>query len=99
MAQLSYTQPVRAKKLTATSHQAVTGPAVFYGLDVNDDASGNVHVHVYNGTSNTGVMVSSAVPANGDHDQHWFGPNGILCPSGIYVEVVSGTPSGSIFYR
>lgn len=99
MPQRSYTQPVLAKKFSATSHQAVTGDAVFFGLDVNDDASGNVHIHIYNGTNNTGVMVGSAKPPNGGHEKVWYGPNGILCSDGIYIEVVSGTLSGALFYR
>ena len=99
MPQRSYTQPVLAKALSAASHQAVTGDAVFFGLDVNDDSSGNVHIHVYNGTNNTGVMVGSAKPPNGGHEKSWFGPNGILCSDGIYIEVVSGTLTGALFYR
>lgn len=95
----NYLGPATVVALTGSSQQAVTGAAIFMGLDVNDDASGTVHVHVYNGTDNTGDLVASAVPANGDHDVDWFGPNGIACPDGIYVEVTSGTPDGSIFYR
>lgn len=94
-----FTEATRIFTLSGVSEQAVSGAAIFMGLDVNDDDSGNVHIHIYNGTDTTGNLIAGAVPANGDHDSHWFGPNGIYCPDGIYIEVDAGTPSGSIFYR
>ena len=85
--------------LTGVDQQAVTGAAVLLGLDVNDDDSANVHVHVHAGTDVTGSLVASADPSAGGHDALWFGPGGIKCPDGIYVNVVTGTPAGVIFYR
>jgi hypothetical protein len=96
---INYLGPATAVVLTGSSQQAVSGSSIFMGLDVSDDAMSSVHVHIHNGTSNTGTLVASAQPANGGHDELWFGPNGVHCPDGIYVDVVSGTPSGSIFYR
>ncbi len=94
-----FTEASRIFTLSGSSEQVVSSAAIFMGLDVNDDDSGNVHIHIYNGADGTGDLIAGAVPPNGDHDSHWFGPNGIYCPDGIYVEVDSGTPSGSIFYR
>lgn len=99
MAQRSNDGPARVVSLTGASQQAVAGACVYLGLDVNDDDSGNVHVHVYDGTDNTGKMIASAVPANGGHDIHWVGECGIACETGLFVEVVTGTPEGSVFYR
>lgn len=99
MAQRSNDGAAEVVELTGADQQAVTGAAVLLGLDINDDDSGNVHVHVHSGTDNTGPLVCSAIPANGKHEIVWFGPGGIKCPDGIYVDVVSGTPEGSIFYR
>jgi hypothetical protein len=95
----SHLRRATAVGLTGSDQQAVSGSAIFMGLDVNDDAESSVHLHIHDGTSNTGTLIASADPANGGHDELWFGPNGIHCPNGIYVDVVSGTPSGSIFYR
>jgi len=86
-------------ELTGVDQQAVTESCVLLGLDVNDDDSGNVHVHVHAGTDNTGALVCSAIPANGNHEIVWFGSGGVKCQDGIYVDVISGTPEGSIFYR
>lgn len=99
MAQRSNDGPAEVVVLTGVDQQAVTGAAVLLGIDVNDDDSANVHIHVHAGTDNTGPLVASADPSAGGHDSLWFGPGGIKCPGGIYVDVVSGTPSGTIFYR
>jgi len=95
----SHLRAATAVALTGTDQQAVTGSAILMGLDINDDASGNVHAHIHNGTDNTGTLVASADPSAGSHEIFWFGPNGIHCPDGIYVDVEAGTPEGSIFYR
>ena len=95
----SHLRAATAVALTGADQQAVTGSSILMGLDINDDAVAGVHVHVYDGTNNTGTLVASADPANGGHEVLWFGPNGIHCPNGIFVDVVTGTPSGSIWYR
>lgn len=99
MAQRSNDGAAEHVALTGADQQAVSGSAVLLGLDVNDDDSGNVHVHIHEGTNNTGTLVASADPAAGGHDVFWFGPGGIKCEGGIYVDVISGTPEGAIFYR
>jgi len=99
MAQRSNDGPAEVVELSGSDQQAVTGSCVLLGLDVNDDGSATVHVHIHAGTDNTGPLIASAVPANGKHEIFWFGPGGIKCEGGIYVDVVSGTPDGSIFYR
>ena len=99
MAQRSNNGPAEVVAFTGSDQQAVTGTAVLLGLDVNDDTEGNVHIHIYAGTDNTGSLVLSSDPPNGGHEVLWFGPGGVKCDGGIYVDVVSGTPSGAIFYR
>jgi len=99
MAQRSNDGPAEVVALTGSDQQAVTGSSVFLGLDVNDDAASNVHLHIHNGTDNTGPLIASADPSSGGHDELWFGPGGVKCDGGIFVDVVTGTPSGSIFYR
>ena len=99
MAQRSNDGPAEVVQLTGADQQAVAGDCVLLGLDVNDDAEGQVHIHVHAGTDNTGPIVLSAIPPNGEHEIYWFGPGGVKCDGGIYVDVVTGTPEGSIFYR
>ena len=99
MAQCSNDGPAEVVVLTGSDQQAVTGSCVFLGLDVNDDAASTVHLHIHNGTDNTGPLIAAADPSSGGHDELWFGPGGVKCDGGIFVDVVTGTPSGSIFYR
>lgn len=95
----SHLRAATAVALTGSDQQAVSGSAIFMGLVVTDEAAGITKVHVHNGTDNTGAHVGAlGVAANGQ-DEKWFGPNGVHCPDGIFVDVVSGTPSGSILYR
>lgn len=92
-------EPANAVALTGSDQQAVTGSAVFMGLVLTDEAAGQAKVHVHNGTDASGVHVGAlGVDSNGQ-DEKWFGPNGVHCPDGIFVEIISGTPSGSILYR
>ena len=95
----SHLRAATAVGITGVDQQIVSGSSIFMGLDVNDDAESNVHLHIHDGTTNTGTLIAAADPANGGHDDLWFGPNGVHCPNGIYLDVVSGTPSGSIYYR
>jgi hypothetical protein len=99
---MSNTNDLRSATITAltgSDQQAVTGSTILMGFAVNDAASGTVEIRVYNGTSNSGDLVAIAKPADGGHEQLWLGTNGVHCPDGVYVDVISGTPSGSIFSR
>mgnify|MGYP001320970008 CR=1 FL=1 len=95
----AYNSPATIVELTGADQQITSSSAVLLGADVNDDASGNVHLHIYHGTANTDPLILGMKPANGEHKMVWLGPNGIACPNGIYVDVESGTPEGSIFIR
>ena len=99
---MSYTNDLRSSTITAltgSDQQAVTGSTILMGFAVLDAAASTVEVRIYNGTSNSGDLVAVAKPDDTKHEQFWFGPNGVHCPDGVYVDVISGTPSGSIFSR
>jgi len=95
----SHLRSATAIALTGSNQQAVTGAAIFMGLVVTDEAAANIKVHIHNGTDNTGEHVAALGVSSNGQAQEWFAPNGVACPDGIFVDVVSGTPSGSIFYR
>jgi len=79
--------------------QLVTGACVLMGMVLTDEATGAVKVHLHNGTADTAPHVLAVAAASGGQDTIWYGPNGVSCPGGIYMDVVTGTPSGSIFYH
>lgn len=89
----------RAIALSGVDQQIVTGSAVVLGVVITDEAAGSIRIHVHNGTDNTGPHVAALGANSGAQDTVWYGPNGIHCPDGVYIDVMSGTPSGSIFVR
>ena len=98
MANTSYLEPAIAVGLTGVN-QTIATPMIFMGLLVDDEAAGTCRVHVYYGSSVAGIMIAAVTVTNNGTDTSWYGPNGILCPNGIFISVVSGTPVGAVFYR
>jgi len=97
MRNTTQTSAVTATAVRATTGVQTASAVVLMGITVGDSAHGQVHLHLHNGDANTDPIVTLIKPANGDHETLWFGPNGIACPDGIYVDLIAGTPIGSVF--
>jgi len=98
MAQRSNDGPAQYVELTGSDQQAVTGASVLLGVTVSAGANAP-KVNVHDGTANTDTIVASiSVAANGSGTV-WFGPGGIACGDGLYVDIVTGDADGSIIYR
>lgn len=95
----SNTNPVKSIALTGAD-QAVATAQVFFGLVVTNESGTAMNLHIHNGATNSGTPIIAGVYVSNNQSSHvWFGPNGISCASGIYIDVVSGTPIGSVLYR
>ena len=95
----SNTSPVKSIALTGAD-QAVATAQVFYGLVITNESGTPINLHIHNGANNSGTpIIAGAYVANNASYTSWFGPNGVACSAGIYVDVVSGTATGSILYR
>ena len=94
----SYLEPARSEGLTGVD-QIIATPMIFMGVCVADEATGASRVHVYKGTTDTGITIAAVTVPNNGSDHAWYGPNGIVCPEGIYIKVYSGVPEGAVFYR
>lgn len=95
----SNTMPVKSIALTGAD-QAVATAQVFYGLVITNESGAAMNLHIHNGSSGSGTaIISGAYVANNQSYQVWLGPNGVSCPNGIWIDVVSGTPTGSVLYR
>lgn len=93
------TGPVKSVSIPTTDG-AVSTVNTFYGLVITNESGTAINIHVHNGTSGSGTpVIGGAYVANNQSYSMWLGPNGISTPAGIYVDVVSGTPTGSILYR
>jgi hypothetical protein len=97
MRNTTQTSAVTATAIRATTGVQTASAVVLMGITIGDSSHGQVHLHLHNGGANTTPIVALIKPANGDHETHWFGPNGIACPNGIFVDLISGTPIGSVF--
>ena len=68
-------------------------PAKITGFSIG--ASAAAVVNIYDGTSNSGTIVFNVrIPIN---ETVMFANEGVLCNSGIYIDVVSGSVIGSVF--
>jgi hypothetical protein len=99
MAQRSNDGPAKSVAIPALDGQLVTGPCVLLGFVAKDDQNNQAHFHLHDGTSTAGKLVAAGDPPNGGHHEVWYGPGGIAVAGGIYIDIVSGTPTGSVFYR
>ena len=95
----STTGPVKSVALTG-SDQAVATAQVFMGVVITNESGASMNIHVHNGANGSGTPIIAGLHVNNNDSEYlWFGPNGVACPAGIWVDVVSGTPTGSILYR
>ena len=95
----SNTSPVKSIALTGAD-QAIATAQVFYGLVITNESGAAINLHIHNGASNSGTpIIAGAYVANNQSHTTWVGPNGVACPAGIYIDVVSGTTTGSVLYR
>ena len=68
-------------------------PSKIKGFSIG--ASAASVVNIYDGTSSSGTIVFNVeIPQN---ETAMFSNEGILCNTGIYVDVVSGSVKGSVF--
>lgn len=68
-------------------------PAKITGFSIGASAASVVNIH--DGTSNSGALVFNLeIPQN---ETLMFANEGVLCNTGIYVDVVSGSVKGSVF--
>jgi len=94
----SETGPVKSFALTGAD-QAIATAQVFYGVIVTNNSGTAVNIHIHNSADNTGAIIAGVHVTNNNSADVWYGPNGIACPNGVYVDAVSGTPTGSVLYR
>lgn len=80
-----------------TGDTTITGGTTYYGLSLLSAAA--VTVNVYNGTSASGELIDvvATVGAAGA-TYHWFGPNGIRCNNGLFVDGVANTTAYVVYH-
>ncbi|MEV6798536.1 hypothetical protein AB0M91_09330 [Micromonospora rifamycinica] len=84
---------VTALALTGTNQTAATGPAVYCGYALLADTA--AVVRIWDGTSATGTLLDVVALADDASANAWY-TGGLRAAQGVFVEVVSGTVSGSV---
>ena len=84
--------------LPTADGQVVSGSCVLYGATLCDSSGTAQRAHLHNGTSAAGPHVMGLSCA-GNAQVNVNNSVGIACPNGIYIDVVAGTLTGSLFYK
>lgn len=82
--------------VTAGTVSGVKTQLSYFGYSFRATAAAVVRVR--QGTISGPILDVIAIPTIGDGDHEWYGPQGRLVKDDIFVEVVSGTVEGVIFY-
>lgn len=84
--------------LRTTDGQVVSGSCVLYGATLCDTSGVAQRAHLHHGTSNAGPHIMGLSTA-GNSSVNIDAGVGIACPNGIYIDVLAGTLTGSLFYK
>jgi len=77
------------------SSTAVKQALTYFGYSFRATAAAVVRIRQKDATGP--ILSDLAIPIN-DMREKWYGPQGRQCKDDIYVEVVSGTVEGVVFY-
>ncbi len=72
----------------STGDTTKSGPRRYFGCTARA-SGGAITVNVYDGASTAGELIDTLQVADGAEVTHWFGPNGITCKGGIFVDGVT----------
>lgn len=90
----------QAVRVTATG-AAADSDTRLYGWSIAENAGSPAvaTVSIYRGAAATAAnkIATIELAANGS-DSEWFGPQGIYCRDGIFVEVVAGSVEVMVYY-
>jgi hypothetical protein len=86
-----------------TSRTVFTGHGNFLGFSLAASDAGADEIRFHDGLDATGPLIGIAkAAASGTGpllEMGYFPEGGIRCNKGLFVEVVSGSPEGAIYYR
>lgn len=70
-------------------------PRTLHGFHV--DAGAAAEVQIRDGSAGGTIIATSRLGAAGDDGPFWFGDRGITVANGVWIEVVSGTPTVTVY--
>lgn len=82
------------------NHLIIGTRAILYGYSLKETTgSSAAEVEVLTGNDDTGTIIAVIELASGVSDTQWFGDMGVLADSGIFLKMVNGSVTGSIWAR
>ena len=63
------------------------------GISIRETAAGAATLNIEHGTANSSPIMDAVNLAASASVTHWFGPQGLPCASGIWIERLTGTTS------
>jgi hypothetical protein len=89
--------PVSAVALTGSNQAVRATSGAYCGFTIRETAGAVAVVRIYdNATTNSGTLLEEIALAAAESAREYYQGGGVRCANGIYVNVVSGTVSGSI---
>lgn len=89
---------MRATALTGADQVVSAGPALYGGFTIRETSgSAGAVVRVFdNASAAAGTVLDEIALTAGESAREYYGGGGIFAAAGIFVNVVSGTVSGSV---
>lgn len=75
----------------------IAGRLLWYGAMLSNNST--TLGFVYDGQDATGTLLGTFQWSSTGQVNLWFGPNGILVRSGLFVHMSTGNPAGAFFWR
>lgn len=84
-------------KLTGGNQQIATGVATYRGFSISETSgTASARIRIFEGNSTAGPILDEITLAANESAREYYADNNFSVGSGIYVQVVSGSVSGSV---
>lgn len=87
----NYTYTTVAAGTTDEAGVAATENLRLMGLSVRETAAAAATLNIEHGTANSSPIMDAINLAASSSTTHWFGPQGLPCSGGIWIERLTGT--------
>jgi hypothetical protein len=87
----TYTYTTIAANTTDEAGKAAADGLVLLGVSVRETAAGAATLNIEHGTANSSPVLAAINLAASGSTMLWFGPQGLPCPNGVWIERLTGT--------
>lgn len=87
---------VISRPISGSSQALETSEVTYYGFTFRETAGATAVVRIRSGGVITGDILETVSLAASESTSDLLAPQGLRCPGGLYVEIVSGTVEGAV---